>query len=125
MPNEIQEWLERAEHDFNDAFTLYRSRKHPSFGGACFHSQQCIEKLMKAALMRRRRIPPKTHDLIVLHDLLRKAYRNWDYDDEDSLRILTRGAVVFRYPGEAATRKEARQSLATCRKLREILLALL
>ena len=61
---------------------------------------------MKAVLIRKKTVPPKTHDLIVLHDLLRQAVRGWTADDAE-LRFLTRGAVVFRYAGASATRDDA------------------
>jgi HEPN domain-containing protein len=76
---------------------------------------------MKAVLIRKKTIPPKTHDLIVLHDLLRQAVKGWTAADAD-LRFLTRGAVVFRYPGASATRDDAKRAVKLVRKLREALL---
>jgi HEPN domain-containing protein len=72
---------------------------------------------MKAVLIRRKTVPPKTHDLIVLHDLLARAIKGWAAD-EPSLRFLTRGAVAFRYPGSSATRDEAKRAVAFARTLR-------
>ncbi len=79
---------------------------------------------MKAALIRKKTVPPKTHDLIVLYDLLARAAKGWTADEE-ALRFLTRGAVVFRYPGASATRTEAKRAVAVAGALRDVLLGLL
>ena len=123
MPSAVREWVAKSDADFRSAQRLLRARKDPDYDGAFFHAQQCVEKLMKAVLIRRKTVPPKTHDLIVLHDLLAKAVRSWTVDEE-SLRFLTRGAVVFRYPGASATREEAKRAVRIAKALRESLLAL-
>src|SRR5947207_12327952 len=98
MSGTLSEWVAKAEDDFQAAATLLRARKHPNHDAACFHAQQCVEKLMKAALIRRKRAVPRTHDLVQLGALLAKAVRGWEFD-EDNLRFLSLGAVRFRYPG--------------------------
>jgi HEPN domain-containing protein len=123
MPSAVREWVAKADADFRSAQRLLRARKEPDFDGAFFHAQQCIEKLMKAALIRKKKVPPKTHDLIVLHDLLSQASKGWTADEE-SLRFLTRGAVGFRYPGASASRDEAKRAVSMARVLREALLGL-
>jgi HEPN domain-containing protein len=45
-----REWISKAEGDWNAAGTLFRARKHPNYDGACFHTQQCAEKYLKAKL---------------------------------------------------------------------------
>jgi HEPN domain-containing protein len=122
MPSAVREWVAKADADFRSAQRLLRARKDPDFDGAFFHAQQCVEKLMKAVLIRKKTVPPKTHDLIVLHDLLARAIKTWTAD-EPSLRFLTRGAVVFRYPGASATRDEAKRAVKLAKSLREALLA--
>ena len=78
---------------------------------------------MKAALIRRRITPPKTHNLIQLSRLLAKAVSDWEWDQEE-LRFLNSGAVVLRYPDAFATYDEAKRAMKLCRKLRARLLAL-
>jgi HEPN domain-containing protein len=75
MPSAVREWVDKADADFRSAQRLLRARKDPDFDGAFFHAQQCVEKLIKAALIRKRIVPPKTHHLIVLHDLLSRAVK--------------------------------------------------
>lgn len=45
--------------------------------------------------------------------------------DDEGLRFLTRGAVVFRYPGANATRDEAKRAITLARVLRKALLGLI
>ena len=98
MPSAVREWVAKSDADFRSAQRLLRARKDPDFDGAFFHAQQSVEKLMKAVLIRKKSVPPKTHDLIVLHELIGQVVDDW-IADEPALRFLTRGAVVFRYPG--------------------------
>lgn len=79
---------------------------------------------MKAALVHRQVTFPRTHDLLELAELLRDHYPEWTYDREE-LRLLARGAVVFRYPGEDADRKHAARGLATSTRLRDRVVVLI
>lgn len=64
-----------------------------------FHAQQAAEKLMKAALARRRVGYPFTHDLERLLELVEDTVGE-SPPDEESVAALTPWAVEFRY-GEA------------------------
>ena len=60
---------------------------------------------------------PKTHDLSKLLDLCVKSHSMWDaYRAE--IRTLTQYAVLFRYPGENATRREAKEAVDIATRLR-------
>jgi HEPN domain-containing protein len=79
---------------------------------------------MKALLIHLREIPPKTHDLVVLSDRLSKACATWSWP-ADELRLVSRAAVTYRYPGETASRKEAREILRLAERMRRALKVLL
>lgn len=120
----VKEWIEKAEGDFTVACREMRARKSPSYDAVCFHSQQCVEKLMKALLIHLGATPPKTHMLIVLDDMLAPICPGWAWQ-ADQLRFLSRSAVFLRYPGESAGKDEAREALNIARKIRKLLLELL
>jgi HEPN domain-containing protein len=124
MNDTVREWVAKAEADFASAGRELRARKNPNYDSACFHSQQCIEKLMKALLIDLGNVPPKTHDLLRLHQLLAPLAPAWSWPIEE-LRYLSRAAVAFRYPGESATKEEAREAHATAKGMRGVLLNLL
>lgn len=75
---------------------------------------------MKALLIESRQVPPKVHDLVVLAAMIKQVRPTWDWPVE-ALRLLSRAAVIYRYPGESAEREEAEAVLAVCRSLRESL----
>src|SRR5204863_5382162 len=108
MSGTVKEWIAKAEGDFEAANTLMRARKNPNYDAVCFHAQQCIEKLMKAVLIRRKAVPPRVHDLTRMSLLIHKSIAGWSWNANE-LRALSTGAVILRYPGMSATRARARE----------------
>jgi HEPN domain-containing protein len=119
----VSEWIEKAQGDYLTA-TREAAADPPNYDAACFHAQQCIEKLLKAALMAEGQVPPRTHDLTVLSGLLRSVRAEWDWP-VNQLRLLSRSAVIFRYPGESAGAEEADAALMVASTMRSRLLAFL
>jgi HEPN domain-containing protein len=124
MNEVVSEWAEKAEGDFLTANREMAAPDRPNYDAVCFHVQQCVEKLMKAVLISKGVMPPRTHDLIRLNDLLQSAIVDWTWPLPD-LRFLDRAAVQFRYPGESANAEEAGETLTTAGALRERLIELL
>ena len=58
----VRRWLQRAEHDFATAETMLAQPDAPT-DVVCFHCQQCVEKSLKAWLVKTNCDFPKTHDL--------------------------------------------------------------
>jgi HEPN domain-containing protein len=119
MKSITQEWVEKAEGDFATAQRELRARKSPNYDSACFHAQQCVEKYLKARLQEENVRFSKTHDLLVLLDLLLAVEPGWDSLRSD-LQALTSFAVDFRYPGMTADRAIAKEALKICRTVREV-----
>lgn len=124
MNETIAEWLRKARLDRATARRELATVEEPNFDAVCFHSQQCIEKTLKAVLVLRGVMPPKTHDLAVLNRLFSEAVPGWSWPVED-LRFLTRAAVDFRYPGESADPAEAREAYEIAERLHQALLNML
>jgi HEPN domain-containing protein len=120
----VREWIEKAQGDFLTAKREMAVRDMPNYDAVCFHAQQCVEKLMKAALIWKAITPPKTHDLVRLNQLIETAIPEWTWPLPD-LRLLDRAAVQFRYPGESANKEEAEETFSTASLLRKRLIALL
>ncbi|MCX7047286.1 MAG: HEPN domain-containing protein [Candidatus Sumerlaeota bacterium] len=118
MRRETKEWVAKAEADFDAAQALFRRRKFVHHDTVCFHAQQCAEKYLKARLVEARFPYPKTHALSPLLHLLAPVEPLWA-SYEPLMDCLTQYAVAFRYPGDTATRQEAREALAACRELRK------
>ena len=112
-----REWVDKAEGDWRIANREMRVRRGANYDAICFHAQQCIEKYLKAFLQEQRHYLPKIHDL---NQLLEHCL---PYDQalelhRDLFKDLTRFAVEFRYPGESATKEDARIALHHARILR-------
>lgn len=92
------EWIEKAEEDFISAQREYRARNRPNYNAACFFSQQCIEKYIKARLQEAEIEIIKTHDLVKLLDLVEPVEPLWQAY-RPTFRIITAYAVEYRYTG--------------------------
>lgn len=111
------EWASKAEGDHASALRELRARKDPNYDAACFHAQQSVEKYLKAILQAGNIPFTKTHDLCLLLDSCIAQHPLWD-SFRPELEMLTQYAVAFRYPGETATKSEARQAVDAARKFR-------
>lgn len=118
MKAAAREWIEKAEADFSSAGREYRARKNPNCDATCFFTQQCVEKYLKARLALAGKPIPKTHDLSALLDLVLPLEPLWEVF-RPQLEILTSYAVVFRYPGESATRERAKVAVANAKAIRQ------
>jgi HEPN domain-containing protein len=120
MKATTREWIEKAEADFVSAGREYRARNRPNFDAACFFAQQCIEKYLKGRLAEAGRPVPKTHDLSVLLDSVVSIEPLWEAA-RSRVETLTSYAVLFRYPGESATRALAKTAIADARWVRSMM----
>ena len=123
MNDTVREWLAKSEDDRRVARRELAADPDPSFDAACFHAQQCVEKLMKAVLIERSVLAPRTHDLVTLSRLVQTVVPGWNWDELE-LVSLGRAAVHYRYPGEGADRADATDAVAICERLRPALLML-
>ncbi|HBC87261.1 MAG TPA: DNA-binding protein [Lentisphaeria bacterium] len=114
----VAEWILKADGDFNTAAREMAATDNPNYDAVCFHSQQCIEKLLKAFLIKKNIIPPKIHDLAELCRMIEKTSHGWIPPPVNDLNFLSRAAVDFRYPGESADKEEAEGALTICSRLR-------
>jgi HEPN domain-containing protein len=96
----------------------------PNLDAVCFFAQQCIEKWLKALLVEANIPFPKTHDLQKLANLLHPIYPQLT-DLSKSLGELTDLTSDVRYPYEFSTTKDASESIAICKNVREILRSVL
>ncbi|MED2038559.1 HEPN domain-containing protein [Bacillus wiedmannii] len=93
---DLKEWVFIAKSDLDSASYLTHMKPFPT-AIICYHSQQCVEKLLKGFLALNGRTVPKTHNLLMLHKSCRKL------DEEFSLILeqcvqLNGYATDIRYP---------------------------
>lgn len=112
-----QEWVDKAEGDWNALGRELRARKNPNYDDACFHAQQCGEKYLKARLVEAALPFPKTHDLSRLLTLLLPIEPAWNFL-RPATDALTDYGVDFRYPGNTADHDEAKEARRLCALVR-------
>lgn len=94
----VRGWVEKAENDLRNAEYVMRLEQDCPADTVCFHCQQCAEKYLKALLGSRGIAFPKTHDLVVLVNLLGRE-TGLELSIED-VQPLNRYSVEARYPGD-------------------------
>jgi HEPN domain-containing protein len=121
----VQQWLLKAEEDLNAAKSLL-PHGETFLSTVCFHSQQAVEKYLKAFLIRHQVEFRKTHDISELLDLIGPI----DANLSDSLRdtvVLTDYGVDVRYSSDSpsVTASDAQQAVQLADKVRKAVLELL
>jgi len=95
----IREWMQKAEQDVTSARFLLNMRPQP-LEVIGFHAQQAVEKSLKAVLVHAGITPPRTHDLVSLHNMCAQQAQI-HLDRIDVCARLTPYAVDHRYPVES------------------------
>ena len=113
------EWIEKAEGDFHSLQREVRARKYPNYDAACFHAQQCAEKYLKGRLFEAGIEFQKTHDLVLLLDLVLAVEPLWDIH-RGELSFISGFGVEFRYPGESADLAMAKKLFKLCGAFRKL-----
>lgn len=113
---EIRRWIEKAENDFRNAEYVLTLEENCPFDTVSYHCHQCAEKYLKAALIFRSVEFPRTHDLVVLFNLLQKA-EPLPLGVED-VQPLNHYSIEARYPGdwEPIDEGEARNAFELVKK---------
>ncbi len=114
----VAEWLERADKDVEAAKLL--QKEIPEY--SAYHSQQAVEKYLKAFLVYKNIDFPKTHNIFYLIDICKKADTDFEYLLEIKSQILTKYAYT-RYPGIVpVSREDAKKAIKIAEKVREFVL---
>ena len=98
MESELaKQWLDKAKDDYISATTLMDKIIPPQIEIACYHSQQCAEKALKAFCVSKGAEIQKTHNLIVLCQACIAIDSSFSDLISDCAR-LTPYSVQTRYP---------------------------
>ena len=88
-------WIKEAKDELDSAIILF---EHGKYRGACFHSQQSVEKGLKALILEKGKKPERIHDIVELLNEVKK--QGWSIsltmDDAIFLNSIYKG----RYPTE-------------------------
>ena len=112
----VLRWMQKAENDLRTCQTM-GSVEPPVPDTACFHAQQCLEKYLKAILEKHGMVVRKIHSLPILLDQCVKVYPLLTGMRPDMV-CLSEYAVEFRYPGESAALRDAREAISILQRSR-------
>lgn len=96
----IHRWMAKAKEDYRNAEFVLTLEEDCPLSTICFHSQQCVEKYLKALLICQSLRVPRSHDLLELRNRIPADSR--PELPEAGLAVLNRYAVEARYPGDWA-----------------------
>ena len=115
----VKKWLIKAQNDLEVAENLMKLSSGEAINEAiCFHSQQAVEKFLKAYLITKNVEFGKTHNLEYLLELCLKKDGEFKGIEVGNLSFY---AVEVRYPDEfyIPSIDEAKECLEIARKVRE------
>lgn len=106
----VQEWITKAENDLKNAEILLQ--EGGTIDATCFHSQQAVEKYLKAFLAHHKLPVKKTHSLVVIA----KQGAQKDphlLDFMEKYKILEAYYIESRYPPDTRvyTQDEGKEAL--------------
>jgi HEPN domain-containing protein len=119
MKKEAKEWLLFADEDLRIAKLALREK---IYNQACFHSQQCAEKTLKALIENKTKVP-KVHSLFELLEVCKEQGYKLE-KLRTSLEFLDKFYTSARYPFVIRTvrtgrirKKDAEKALRTAEKI--------
>lgn len=115
MRNAVADWFKQAEEELNMAVYLLKGEYYK---GACFHSQQSIEKSIKAQLLKKGWELEKTHSIQRLISIAEDYNIKINISDEDI--IFVDNVYKGRYPAEVGLLPLGEPSKADAQKIVKI-----
>ena len=95
MPQSADEWLTQADYDVDTAQAMFDARR---YFYAVFMCHLALEKALKGAFCAKvRQLPPRTHNLVYLAELVGIPFSK---DQSGFLAKLSGASVATRYPEE-------------------------
>lgn len=95
MRKATKTWLVHARDECETADILFG---HEKYQAACYHSQQCVEKALKALILEKGASVPRTHDLVDLR--ARGLALGWKIALETDDAVFLNSVYRGRYPAE-------------------------
>lgn len=122
MKEIVREWCIKANSDLKSAQILF---DEDIYDTSCFHSQQAVEKILKAFLIENNIEIEKTHDLVKLIEDCSKVNLNFE-NLRSSVSRINSYAIDARYPtGHEIHKEEAHDALNEAKKITNIVKAIL
>ncbi len=126
MRKATSSWVKDAEDELESAIILY---EHGKYRGACYHSQQCVEKGLKALMLEKAKRPGRIHDIVELLNKVKSV--GWDIDLTMDDAVFLNSIYRGRYPTEEGllpygepSREDAEKTVSVARTFKKRLTSL-
>jgi HEPN domain-containing protein len=121
----LQQWLDKGKEELNSAEYLSTMRHPTPDETICYLCQQSAEKYIKGFIFSQDIEPEKTHDLKDLLDVCKNYNVEFSTLTSNAF-ILTRYAVLPRYPNELEiTKEDMKSALSNAKAIQEFVLKIL
>jgi len=119
--NYIQNWLTKGDNDLKVAQHEILNRRECITDAVCFHSQQAVEKYLKAFLILHEIDFGKTHNIEYLIKICTSIDSDFETINTGNLSFY---AVEIRYPDDfyIPTFKEAKESIKIASEIKQFVL---
>ena len=117
---EVKKWLIKADEDLRVARNEIGTNNPPT-GAICFHSQQSVEKHLKAYLVHHNKSFRKTHDIAEILGLCIEIDAEFKELEKINAHELTVYATELRYPEffHIPSIEEAKEAIEIARKVKD------
>lgn len=113
MRKATEQWIHDAEDELSSAQILLANAKTRA---ACFHSQQCVEKCLKALIIEKGEKLEKTHDILELSSNARRAGWGIDLEMEDAVFLNSIYKEEGLLPHGEPSDQDARRAVSAAEK---------
>lgn len=121
MRKATESWVKDAQDELESAIILFKNKK---YRGSCYHSQQCVEKCLKALILEKGKKPERIHDIVGLLNKISKLGWNDFLSMDDA--ILLNSIYKGRYPTEQGllpygepSNEDSKKALTAAKRLME------
>lgn len=117
---EVKKWITKAEEDLRVARNEIKTSRPPT-SAICFHSQQSVEKYLKAYLVYHNKFFRKTHDIAEILELCIEIEAEFKELEKINVHELTVYATELRYPEffHIPSVEEAKETIEIAIKVRD------
>ncbi len=93
----VEEWISQAEYDIDTGFQMLDGGRYIY---AIFMSHLALEKMLKGVyVFYLKSYPPRTHNLVLLHERIEAKYKlNLNDEQNDLIEFLNEKSIPSRYP---------------------------
>lgn len=118
----VRKWLIKADNDLKTAKLCFSSDELLT-DSSCFHSQQAVEKFLKAYLISKDVSPQKTHKIEILLEKCKKF--DSTFIELDGIEIMSEYAVELRYPDDfySPSSEETEKSIVLAQKVKSFVIS--